>query len=52
MSAAAARMDSPSPITVPVPLGERAYDILVGRGLLERGRRAASRRLAPAPPPS
>jgi 3-dehydroquinate synthase len=28
-------MDSPSPITVPVPLGERAYEILVGRGLIE-----------------
>jgi 3-dehydroquinate synthase len=28
-------MDSPSLITVPVPLGERAYEILVGRGLIE-----------------
>ncbi|MCG7393604.1 3-dehydroquinate synthase [Microvirga sp. ACRRW] len=28
-------MSSASPITVPVPLGDRAYDILVGRGLIE-----------------
>jgi 3-dehydroquinate synthase len=28
-------MDDPSFITVPVPLGDRAYDILVGRGLIE-----------------
>jgi 3-dehydroquinate synthase len=28
-------MESPSFITVPVPLGDRAYDILVGRGLIE-----------------
>jgi 3-dehydroquinate synthase len=35
MTSASARMDSPSLITVPVPLGERAYDILVGRGLIE-----------------
>ncbi|KFG66767.1 3-dehydroquinate synthase [Microvirga sp. BSC39] len=28
-------MDNPSFITVPVPLGDRAYDILVGRGLIE-----------------
>ncbi|MDP8917731.1 MAG: 3-dehydroquinate synthase [Pseudomonadota bacterium] len=34
MSSAAALTD-PSPITVPVPLGDRAYDILVGRGLLK-----------------
>src|SRR5215211_5764834 len=34
MTSAAARMESPSFITVPVPLGDRAYDILVGRGLL------------------
>jgi len=27
-------MESPSFITVPVPLGDRAYDILVGRGLI------------------
>lgn len=31
----AARTDAPPVITVPVPLGERAYDILVGRGLIE-----------------
>ncbi len=35
MNSASARMDSPSLITVPVPLGERAYEILVGRGLIE-----------------
>ena len=35
MTSAAARRDTPSPITVPVPLGDRAYDILVGRGLIE-----------------
>jgi 3-dehydroquinate synthase len=34
MTSAAARMESPSFITVPVPLGDRAYDILVGRGLI------------------
>ncbi len=39
--AAARKPDSPF-ITVPVPLGDRAYDILVGRGLLgEAGRRIA-----------
>ena len=38
MTSAAARRDTPSPITVPVPLGDRAYDILVGRGLIEDGR--------------
>ena len=35
MTSASARMESPSPITVPVPLGDRAYEILVGRGLIE-----------------
>jgi len=35
MTSASARMDTPSLITVPVPLGDRAYDILVGRGLIE-----------------
>ncbi len=35
MSHAAARAESPPFITVPVPLGDRAYDILVGRGLIE-----------------
>ncbi|MBF9196067.1 3-dehydroquinate synthase [Microvirga sp. BT290] len=36
-------MDSPSFITVPVPLGDRAYEILVGRGLIESaGARIAS----------
>jgi len=30
----AAALEGASPITVPVPLGDRAYDILVGRGLL------------------
>ena len=33
MSSVAA-LEGTSPITVPVPLGDRAYDILVGRGLL------------------
>ena len=43
MSGAAARMPEASIITVPVPLGDRAYDILVGRGLLgEAGRRIAA----------
>ena len=35
MSHAAAQAEPSAPITVPVPLGERAYDILVGRGLTE-----------------
>jgi len=35
MTLSSARMDNPSFITVPVPLGDRAYDILVGRGLIE-----------------
>ena len=35
MTRATARMENPSFITVPVPLGDRAYDILVGRGLVE-----------------
>jgi 3-dehydroquinate synthase len=35
MTSPATRMDNASPITVPVPLGDRAYDILVGRGLIE-----------------
>ncbi len=35
MTSSAARMEHPSFITVPVPLGDRAYDILVGRGLVE-----------------
>ncbi len=35
MSAAPSQGESSSPITVPVPLGDRAYDILVGRGLIE-----------------
>ncbi|MEE1610630.1 3-dehydroquinate synthase [Microvirga sp. CF3016] len=35
MTRLAARTASPSFITVPVPLGDRAYDILVGRGLIE-----------------
>ncbi len=35
MSHAAAQAEPSAPITVPVPLGERAYDILVGRGLIE-----------------
>jgi 3-dehydroquinate synthase len=34
VSSATARVREASFITVPVPLGERAYDILVGRGLL------------------
>jgi 3-dehydroquinate synthase len=43
LSGAAARMPIPSIITVPVPLGDRAYDILVGRGLLaEAGLRIAA----------
>ena len=50
MTRLAARMETPSFITVPVPLGDRAYDILVGRGLLtgagawiaELGARAAA----------
>ncbi|PVE26062.1 3-dehydroquinate synthase [Microvirga sp. KLBC 81] len=35
MSSAAAQVQNASVITVPVPLGDRAYDILVGRGLIE-----------------
>ncbi|MEE1656850.1 3-dehydroquinate synthase [Microvirga sp. CF3062] len=35
MTLVSARIDSPSFITVPVPLNERAYEILVGRGLIE-----------------
>ncbi|MEZ0169193.1 3-dehydroquinate synthase [Microvirga sp. TS319] len=35
MSSVPAHASSASTITVPVPLGERAYDILVGRGLIE-----------------
>ncbi|MFC1460626.1 3-dehydroquinate synthase [Microvirga arabica] len=35
MTSASVRMDNPSLITVPVPLGDRAYEILVGRGLIE-----------------
>jgi 3-dehydroquinate synthase len=35
MSVAPSQDDISSPITVPVPLGDRAYDILVGRGLIE-----------------
>jgi 3-dehydroquinate synthase len=35
MTSASALMDTPSLITVPVPLGDRAYEILVGRGLIE-----------------
>lgn len=43
MSAAPSHEGAPSPITVPVPLGDRAYDILVGRGLIETaGARIAS----------
>ncbi|MGO4388457.1 3-dehydroquinate synthase [Microvirga sp. 2YAF29] len=34
MSAAPSQAEASSPITVPVPLGDRAYDILVGRGLI------------------
>ena len=42
MSSVAA-LEGTSPITVPVPLGDRAYDILVGRGLLrEAGDRIAA----------
>jgi 3-dehydroquinate synthase len=35
MSSASARAGNAPAITVPVPLGDRAYDILVGRGLIE-----------------
>jgi 3-dehydroquinate synthase len=35
MSSLSAQAKSESIITVPVPLGDRAYDILVGRGLIE-----------------
>jgi 3-dehydroquinate synthase len=35
MSVAPSREEASSLITVPVPLGDRAYDILVGRGLIE-----------------
>jgi 3-dehydroquinate synthase len=43
LSGAAARMPDASITTVPVPLGDRAYDILVGQGLLgEAGRRIAT----------
>lgn len=43
MTGASARMSEASVITVPVPLGDRAYDIHVGRGLLgEAGRRIAA----------
>jgi len=35
MSSGPARTSTASTITVPVPLGDRAYDILVGRGLIE-----------------
>jgi 3-dehydroquinate synthase len=43
LSGAAARMQDASITTVPVPLGDRAYDILVGRGLLgEAGSRIAA----------
>ena len=39
----AAALQGASPLTVPVPLGDRAYDILVGRGLLsEAGNRIAA----------
>jgi len=39
----AASLEGASPITVPVPLGDRAYDILVGRGLLnDAGARIAA----------
>jgi len=39
----AASLEGASPITVPVPLGDRAYDILVGRGLLnDAGTRIAA----------
>jgi 3-dehydroquinate synthase len=43
LNGAAARMPEASIITVPVHLGDRAYDIHVGRGLLgEAGRRIAA----------
>ncbi len=43
MSVAPSLEDASSPITVPVPLSDRAYDILVGRGLVETaGARIAS----------
>lgn len=43
MSGAAIRMTDASVITVPVPLGDRAYEIFVGRGLLaEAGPRIAA----------
>ncbi len=45
---AAARMQDASLLIVHVPLGDRAYDILVGRGLLATPARA-SPRLAPGP---
>lgn len=35
VSSLAARLPETGTITVPVPLGDRAYEILVGRGLLE-----------------
>jgi 3-dehydroquinate synthase len=35
MSSVSARAGNVPAITVPVPLGDRAYDILVGRGLIE-----------------
>jgi 3-dehydroquinate synthase len=35
MSSVPAQPSAASAITVPVPLGDRAYDILVGRGLIE-----------------
>jgi len=35
MSSVSAQARATSAITVPVPLGDRAYDILVGRGLIE-----------------
>jgi 3-dehydroquinate synthase len=36
VSSATARAEAASFITVPVPLGDRAYDILVGRGVIEQ----------------
>jgi 3-dehydroquinate synthase len=50
MSDAAPRRQERSVITVPVPLGDRAYDILVGRGLLDQaaGRIAALKARAAA----
>jgi len=43
MSIATAQPHTGSTLTVPVPLGDRAYDILVGRGLIESaGARIAS----------